>query len=258
MKIKQKLQSRAGASLLIAMVFMLVCTFVGGSVLAAATANSKHLKTMTGDQQDMLSQRSALTLLVDDLKIPRGMIRMTIKKNDVVEHPYTIGEGGVKVPTGATSSSNNVNFIFSNRDYTTMQRLMLECAVLSYVEKYDVDPATVTLENFVSGGELIDTMGKFWLTKNEKRTVYITDPISGAQTEFSVSCASAGADDAYSFYVGFADENRSQTRLTCHAKVTERGTYTEVREDDRNMTDADVTTYTTFIDWEAPKITKGA
>jgi len=48
--------------MLIALVFMLFCVFVGGSVLAAATANGARLKQSAQEEQDYLSARSAALL----------------------------------------------------------------------------------------------------------------------------------------------------------------------------------------------------
>ena len=42
-RIKTKLHDRSGASIIIALVYLLICAFVGGTVLAAATANSGHI-----------------------------------------------------------------------------------------------------------------------------------------------------------------------------------------------------------------------
>ena len=67
-KIKQKLHSRSGASMLLAMVFMMFCTFVGGTVLAAAVANGNRVAQQTNEQQAYLNQRSALMVIADQLK----------------------------------------------------------------------------------------------------------------------------------------------------------------------------------------------
>ena len=62
--IKKKLRSRLGASLILAMVFMLFCSFVGGSVLASATANAQRVAQLA-EQQDFLLERSAALLASD-------------------------------------------------------------------------------------------------------------------------------------------------------------------------------------------------
>lgn len=63
-----KLRQRTGASMLIALVFMLFCIFIGGSVLAAATANSARMQRKVDDDQEYLTLRSAAALLIDELR----------------------------------------------------------------------------------------------------------------------------------------------------------------------------------------------
>lgn len=78
--IKEKLQSQRGASMLMAMVFLLFCLFIGGSVLAAATANSSRIAYLMGDQQEYLSQRSALGVLAEMLTPQEGeTLRITFR-----------------------------------------------------------------------------------------------------------------------------------------------------------------------------------
>lgn len=63
----QKIKSNKGATLLIAIVFMLFCVFIGGSVLAAATVNGSRLKKSVESEQAYLSQRSAALLIAEQL-----------------------------------------------------------------------------------------------------------------------------------------------------------------------------------------------
>ena len=78
-KIQQKLRSRAGASMILAMVFMLFCSFIGGTVLASATANAQRVAQMA-EQQDFLLERSAALLASDQLQLDDGKyLRMSIK-----------------------------------------------------------------------------------------------------------------------------------------------------------------------------------
>ena len=66
-QIKHKLQSKRGASLLIAMVYLVFAVFIGGSVLAAASANGYRIEHLS-DQQDYLDQRSAAMLLAEEME----------------------------------------------------------------------------------------------------------------------------------------------------------------------------------------------
>lgn len=65
--LKKKLKSSGGASLLIAMLFMLVCMMAGASIFMAADANASKVASNRDEQQKYLAVSSALNLLVDEL-----------------------------------------------------------------------------------------------------------------------------------------------------------------------------------------------
>lgn len=64
----KKLNSRAGSTMIIALMFMLICVFVGGSVLVSATVNSGRLSGLRRDSQAVLNQRSIASVFVNKLK----------------------------------------------------------------------------------------------------------------------------------------------------------------------------------------------
>ena len=63
----EKLNSRRGASILLALVFVLTCVMVGISVLSAAASNAGRTHSNHEEQQLYLSLSSALQLVADDL-----------------------------------------------------------------------------------------------------------------------------------------------------------------------------------------------
>ena len=78
---RKKLQSNSGASLIIALIFMLVCVFVGGSVLVAATVNSNRIAGERTQQQAILDQRSLCAVFVKSLQNAGGDLDVSL--------PYT-------------------------------------------------------------------------------------------------------------------------------------------------------------------------
>jgi len=62
-----KLKSNTGSTLIIALLFMLICVFVGGSVLVAATVNGGRLSGKRDEQQAILNQRSIVSVFVTEL-----------------------------------------------------------------------------------------------------------------------------------------------------------------------------------------------
>lgn len=67
-KVKEKLNSKRGASVVLALFLLLVCTFAGTSALTAARANVGRYSTMRETQQDYLSVTSAAKLIIADLQ----------------------------------------------------------------------------------------------------------------------------------------------------------------------------------------------
>jgi len=72
LSVKQKLHSKNGASMIMAMVFLMFCLLIGGSVLSMATANSSRIQNMAQDQQEYYSQRSAIMMMADMLTDENG------------------------------------------------------------------------------------------------------------------------------------------------------------------------------------------
>ena len=66
-RIRGKLHSRTGASMLIALLFFLVAMTVGAVVLTAASANAGRVKRNRQEQQNYLAVASAAGLLREDI-----------------------------------------------------------------------------------------------------------------------------------------------------------------------------------------------
>lgn len=66
--LRKKLNSSRGASILMALLFLLVCMMVGASVLMAAASNAGKLRSNREEQQKYLTLSSALTLIYDELE----------------------------------------------------------------------------------------------------------------------------------------------------------------------------------------------
>lgn len=64
---KRKLKSQHGASLLLALLFFLICTMVSGSILMAAVSNAGRYKSNLDEHQMYLTLSSSVRLLCDEL-----------------------------------------------------------------------------------------------------------------------------------------------------------------------------------------------
>ena len=65
--VRKKLHSRAGVSMLIALLFFLICLTVGSLILTAATASASKARGRYEDQQNYLAVASAARLLQENL-----------------------------------------------------------------------------------------------------------------------------------------------------------------------------------------------
>lgn len=184
MKLKQKLKSTTGASLIIALVFMMFCTFVGGAVLAASTANAGRIKSLKADEQAYLDQRSAAQLIMDEL-VPQGSSGMNLNfsVNKDVETKYNAEltqTGAMKKTSSIPTVTPTVTVETANPVLTTpMQRILHEWAFLSFMKQNDIDlneivyPADGVLFTYSPEGkdpEEVETAEDFWLYSKFGRT----------------------------------------------------------------------------------------
>ena len=270
-KIHNKLRSRVGASMILAMVFMLFCAFIGGSVLASATANAQRVAQMA-EQQDFLLERSAALLLSDQLQLDDGKyLRLTVVDQNQNIQAVTVGNGGVVVPIdGKVMQQRVITFQLSaSQELTHMHRLMVESTVLRYLrENAEGETPVVKLENFPDG---ITSTTEFMFSNTN------TDPDDPKIVDnLTVNCGderipdytanlSGGRDtDLYDFFVYFGEN--SQLKLTMNAfsgssnpitienpPSVDNGTYFE-----NNATvQITVESTQTSISWKDPLIEKG-
>lgn len=109
----EKLNSRRGASILLALTFVLVCVMVGVSILSAAASNAGRTRSNHEEQQLYLSLSSALQLVADDL----ANASYTPKVNDFCRvESHTIEVGKDEEGNPITSTYNTYEHTFSHLD----------------------------------------------------------------------------------------------------------------------------------------------
>lgn len=271
--ILRKLRSRSGASMIMAMVFMLFCAFVGGSVLASATANAYRVAHLE-EQQAFLMERSAALLLSDELQLENGeQFRLSVADSVRSIQEVTVGNGGVVRPTETPPRKERVisfQLTTNDADVTEMQRLMLETTVWRYLlENAAGEAYTLELVNFPGG---VTRPDQFYFVRDIP-TGEVTDytiegsmQVTGTASAVSLPAYTANfssgrENNIYDFYVDFGE--LSQLKLTMNA-YSGTSNPIEVKspasEDSTSSTGyVQITTQVTqtTISWDDPMIEKG-
>ncbi len=289
MKIKEKLLSGRGASLIIALVFMLFAAMVGSAVLAAATANGGRIASLKTDQQEYLNQRSAATLLSDELQMSNPSI--VIQTNEIKTTTYAVGDGGVRTATDE-STAQTVTFTIDGSIKTQLQRILFESAIMRYIEENDLQDCYT--QDIISGftipadeGEdtTITRPSRFSIYseqagKNQSPTVTLTIDLSSTGTgsssekpssfEATVGCVgtakktssddSSNASSPYSFCVSFGEDSQLSLRMYASVSTPKSVTAQEQSQGSKanELKVIETTTTTQTISWDAPEILKGA
>lgn len=267
MKIKEKLRSSKGASLIIALVFMLFCAMVGSAVLAAATANGGRIAALKSDQQAYLNQRSAATLLSDELQINKP--KLTVEKKEVVRTTYTVSDGGVITLTNS-KTTKTIDFKVNGNVTTPLQCVLFESAILRYMQANDIDMDgyTVTID-----GKKIESISAFNILKGENPectlTVDLSEGSDTSVTNFSarVGCVGPAPQNSdanktvapYTFNVSFVDDAKLYLRMYAATGSPNEYTY-ETQEPGSSSTElvkVKTTKTTQTISWDPPEILKG-
>ena len=272
MKILRKLRSNSGASMILAMVFMLFCMFVGGTVLAAASANGYRVAHLS-DQQQYLDERSAALLTAEELRANlggAGTNKLVINDVAYTIQKITVGNGGVPIPVGDPSTSRTITFEAPNGIIMTpFQRLMYETTVLRYINENSVNLATDRIEfknfnyHYEGTTSAVTNIAEFWCT-SFSGTLNVSGVKTGGAsfTDFSAAYECMNGARLYDFVFDFGDF--SQLSVACYASLGERNPVEQTLIDEwtdasGNTYDAQITTVSRkpVIIWESAKVVKG-
>lgn len=115
-RLRQKLGNRRGVSLILALLFFLICACAGAAVLAAAGGLSSHLADRPKEEQIYLTQRSAALLLRQKLFGSDGTTALTVTRQQAGSgssssslSPGKSSSGAGKGSSGTNANGNNGN-----------------------------------------------------------------------------------------------------------------------------------------------------
>lgn len=247
--IKRKLQSKAGASMILAMVFLLFALLVGGSALAAASVNSGRLKDQKVNQQTMLDQRSAMLVLADMLGSKNGA-RLHITVTEVI----------VSETVDGTSSVLDHTMKFQIRDgdpdKSALEELLYAHVVNSQLAAAGLTQDKAELKNFDFWNCTEDTYvlpGESYRTGN----LVITPNLGPDYANTPMNARYQIADGTYDFTISFLEEIdgvMTDVSMVHLSMPTEPIDPTEVIVTEGNIT---TKTITTVFEWVEPELHKG-
>lgn len=235
MRLREKLHSESGASLMLGLLFLFFCLMMGALVLTAASANAGRTSRIEGEQQRYLAVESAALLLREDL---RDMAFVGGYEVSTVTTYYT--------DTGTDENGEEYTYTYSN---TT-------------------GPFYLPLDPQLTGAELTE------LFRGDLDTIYqsgTTNPgrpptpaapryelaVSASKHEEQLGAAATVSIDptTYDLTILLKDsEGGNTTKLYFQATATSKSSFSSEGSNPRT----DTTAYTTTVTWADAVITKGA
>lgn len=247
-----KLKSRSGSSFLLALVFLLIVTFFGSSVLVSATGNAGRLNKMRERRQQYLAERSAALLLKEQLTFQSGGKTLTIESVET-KVTTTTNDGGATTVVTQTSQ----NPVVTPPDHCgELQRVALEAAVWKRQEALEMADANYTLNDPMPktdwfGSAVIPhtpTRGEIAVAV-QKNGSNVDSPLTGAYT-----CTLTNGNRTILFQVEFA-----QLTVVLRGDIVTKNQAPEVfvETDAAKRVETVKSNVKTTITWQTPTIVKG-
>lgn len=264
--LRHKLRSQAGATMILALVFVAFCMFVGGSVLGAAAANRYRQRNSAQQQQLQLDVRSAAMAVAEQLTPASGSdLQLT-----VVDTVQTVQP--INIQTGANTDDAETSRIITARlpagtELTAMQRLAVETAVWQYLRgNVSADESyRLVLSNFTYDDQSIVDKSQFWFSANLSGSGNLTGSLDfsakpqngSALGTTPVSFTSYDGGKLYDFLVSVGEESAIQVLLNASSQDKPAVTSTMVTTYGDGYARITSESSQTAILWSDPVIQKG-
>lgn len=251
----KRLHSQKGSSLIISIVFFMLCFFVGGAVLAAATANGGRIANLKSDRKAYYLQRSAAMELQDQLSLA-GSEKLKLEIDQITN---TVRTTTVSGGTTVSESSNYELNLSGNADRTPLQQSLMLAAANVYWDK--VLDTSIKATTSVTG--LATSDADFTANPGTMEFAF-TDSVTGITYTLSATYSCSYEDSTHfgSFEFRFLGPNAAddtQIILTMHASISSQNAVSGVRTEVSGNTRQDfrTTTQKIFVTWSDPVIQKG-
>lgn len=244
----KKISSRKGATMLMAIFYLLVCLIAGAIVLSAAYANTGRMQRNAADQQNYLAVSSALRLAADDVA-GKTFTGSWQKTSISVYHPPVLDENGETISPSRTEKEDP---IYKAGDcFLSDESLFLPADLLKNIYLKQLAPEVL----HPVGSNLSDLQLPLNFAAQSEDEVL--PPISGT-LHIVASKEDPQGRSLFTIYITVSahqeDEEVYETTLTLPGScTTSSNSQTETVE---NTTTTTVTS-TTTVSWGEPQIIKG-
>lgn len=257
-RVREKLHSRTGASMLIALLFFLVAMVVGGVVLTAASTNAGRVERNRREQQNYLAVASAAELVKEDIAGEPAAAFTAAYRKTVVDtfYPAEYNELGELVSPSYTTRDTSYQFETGETYGAKMENSALMPGLLEELKRIYGD----TLPPGVTGVPKLDVT-----TDVDLELAFGAEDMPAVAGSLAVSPADDGitGQRRYTLTVVLGAKPEQEGGLSPYATTLEFApSVTKRVQPDTPVTVGDTTTYITHyittVTWEEPVIRKGA
>ena len=214
-RVTEKLKSRAGASLLFAILVFLLCVLAGTAALTAAAANSGRYTHLEAEQQAYLAVSSAAKLFRDEFVNSKYTATVETKKES---NPTTGDKTAGAVKDGKIDAADPAKSPFPDLTIPTYYKDYLDSAV--------------GVKEGVPGSSVTSAPGEFTVTFEE--------------IEVKVTCEASGYNLTFTFTQG----DSYKTELTLVGTANSSAPDVKTEEDAATNTTTTTTTKTVTVTWQ--------
>jgi|GEM_PF-1821350 len=263
--LREKLNSRRGASILLALVFLLLCMMVASVILTSATANAGKITQRRNEQKAYLSVSSAANLLKEAVGSAQYERSETELYYSCWESPYQGSFTDSCEPTqydttaGVVSGGAAAQLLRAGAD-----RVFLENCQYSAIHKgFGTTPYTAqfTVEP-ESGKDLYSVKGKLTMARDGQLTITLRAGSTEAADDYVMTltfrCAIAQQSNTYTG-VNPTEATREDLthQLTCQHTYTYYDTVSKTDVTSTAVFNTAFTVHTVDLTWNTPVISKG-
>ena len=265
-KIRSKLNNSQGVSIIIALVFMLMCLFVGGVVLTAASVNSGRMNNNKRNRVFM-DHRSAALLVADELKTNGQPLKVEVIKTETTESPVTIRPDGKLEEGSRPAPAVSYKFkVYCDLDKASfLQKMVVEAQLKKLQSKYGL--SALRIEYVKPDGTVVngdtpnfpDQIENVKITANLQSAIFDGYSDENKPKNFEITCKWEREND----FVFLFDNSQLSVKMIAEQPIAKElpqikqviNSENKVNQNNKGTLRTVDVTVTTYV-WDDPIITK--